>query len=161
MALPDALAALVPGPNPTAKIGTAIFITPSSGFWDIEIQRATTEFGSYGTISTQPATDFLGGGTFTNAASLGSKRPRSSNSSGSGQTSASMVSSLSARNDDPVTISTCGKISDPFALGCKPTTYAVNHGNISIGTLFGVINQISIMSEFETAMQPLVQSSLP
>ena len=31
-------------------------------------------------------------------------------------------------------------------------------GNISTATLFGVINQISIMSEFDTAMQPFVQS---
>ena len=31
-------------------------------------------------------------------------------------------------------------------------------GKISIGVLFPVISQISIMSELDTAMQPLVQS---
>ena len=35
----------------------------------------------------------------------------------------------------------------------------VRYGRISIGTLLGVISQMSIMSELETAMQPLVQSA--
>ena len=34
----------------------------------------------------------------------------------------------------------------------------ITQGRISIGTLSPVISQISIMSEFETAIQPLVQS---
>ena len=37
---------------------------------------------------------------------------------------------------------------------------AFDQGRISIGTLFGVISQMSIMSEFDTAMQPLVQSTV-
>jgi hypothetical protein len=36
----------------------------------------------------------------------------------------------------------------------------MDQGRISMGVLSGVINQISIMSEFDTAMQPLVQSWL-
>jgi hypothetical protein len=36
---------------------------------------------------------------------------------------------------------------------------STSYGRISIGTLFGVISQMSIMSELETAMQPLVQSA--
>ena len=34
-----------------------------------------------------------------------------------------------------------------------------NQGLISIGVLLGVMSQMSIMSEFETAMQPFVQSN--
>ena len=41
-----------------------------------------------------------------------------------------------------------------FSAGQEP----LGQGRISIGVLLAVINQISIMSEFETAMQPFVQS---